>query len=242
MASQTADEAIAPSLSPISLWVHPFGGMVRPDRALPVAWSFARDWLPLLGAERWALVLALRIAASADSRRDSDFPIRVLPENDNQYSRLRTAISDLAPWAGMDRRRLGDILKGEPAPPLADWWDDEAPHDFMKLFTMLHLPHLSCLNDEKGWQRLALPPAGAGRKTAQRSRNRSQTCYLRLFIPRWRYTYDETTGHRSGIELELLADDVPPPSAAEPSGGRLVAPGACLDLASSTRRHPPRAR
>ncbi len=190
--------------------------MVRPDRALPVAWSFARDWLPLLGAERWALVLALRIAASADSRRGSDFPIRVSPENDNRYRRLRTAISDLAPWAGMDRRRLGNILKGEPAPSLAGWWDDEAPHDFMKLFTMLHLPHLSCPSNEKGWQRLASPPAGTGRKATQRNRNRSQTCCLRLFIPRWRYTYDSTTGHRSGIELELLADDVPPPPAAQP--------------------------
>ena len=216
MASQAADEAIAPSLSPIPLWVHPFGGMVRPDRALPVAWSFARDWLPLLGAERWALVLALRIAASADSRRDSDFPLNVLSENGNPYCRLRTAISDLAPWAGMDRRRLGDILRGEPVPPLAKGWDDEAPHDFMKLFTLLHLPHLSRTDNERGWQRLALPPAGAGRKKDQRSRNRSQTCHLRLFIPRWRYTCDRATGHRSGIELELLADDVPPPSAAEP--------------------------
>ena len=71
--------------------------MVRPGRALPVAWSFAHDWLPLLGAERWALVLTLRIAAPADSHRGSDFPIRVSPENDNPSSRLRTAISDLPP-------------------------------------------------------------------------------------------------------------------------------------------------
>ena len=102
------------SLSP--LWVHPFGGMVRPDRALPVAWSFAHNWLPLLGAKRWALVLALRIAAPADSHRGSDFPTRVSPDTDNPYRRRRTALSALAPWAGMDRRRLGNILKGEPTP------------------------------------------------------------------------------------------------------------------------------
>ncbi|MBN1314593.1 MAG: hypothetical protein JXA42_03965 [Anaerolineales bacterium] len=215
MVTQAASKTITPSISPIPLWVHPFGDMVRPDRALPVAWSFARDWLPLLGAERWALILALRIAVSADGRQGSDLPVRVSSQNGSPYCRLSTAISDLAPWAGMDRRRLGDILKGESIPPLADWWNNEAPHDFIKLFTMIHLTHLSCHNGEKGWQRLALPTAGDGRKAAQMSRNRSQTCYMRLFIPRWRYTYEKATGHRSGIELELLADDVPPPSMAE---------------------------
>ncbi|MBN1317210.1 MAG: hypothetical protein JXA42_17130 [Anaerolineales bacterium] len=215
MVTQAVNKAINPSIASIPLWVHPFGGMVRPDHALPVAWSFARDWLPLLGAERWALILALRIAVSADGRQGSDLLVRVSSPNSSPYCRMSTAISDLAPWAGMDRRRLGDILKGETIPPLANWWNNKAPHDFIKLFTMIHLAYLSYHSGEKGWHRLALPPIGDGRKATQMNRNRSQTSYLSLFIPRWRYTYDKTTGHRSGIELELLADDVPPPSMAE---------------------------
>jgi hypothetical protein len=115
------------SLHPVYLSAR--AAIVAPERAIPLTLYSAQKWLPLLGPERWCLVMLLR-TLSIDS-----------PRRSNGIKRITCSWRELADMLSVHEETVASWLKHKPIPQDKPW-RNLIPTDEKAEYLSLFIPRL----------------------------------------------------------------------------------------------------